>query len=584
MVARFGRWGLPVNPRMTRCDSAEALIAAYRAIEADRANLGYDIDGVVYKVDRLDLQQRLGFVSRSPRWAIAHKFPAEQATTLLERIEIQVGRTGALTPVAKLKPVTVGGVVVSNATLHNEDEIRRKDVREGDTVIVQRAGDVIPQVVSVVLDKRPDGAEPFVFPTVCPACGSHAVREVNPRTGREDAVRRCTGGLICPAQAVERLRHFVSRHAFDIEGLGEKQIVAFYNDGLIASPADIFTLEARDARSLKKLKDREGWGPTSARNLFAAIEVRRRIALSRLIFALGIRHVGETTARLLAQAFGTWEAFAAAVTEAADRTAPAWHELNAIDGIGEVVAEAVTDFFAEAHNRDALRLLLAEIEVERAEPRVAIESPVAGKTVVFYGLAREDDAGRGEGARRIARRQGRRIGVRQDGSRGGGSGGGLQAEEGGGARYRGDRRGRLARARRRTMIGPGIVTEFFLMKMFRLGGGWLAVAAFAALGSWGLNSLLPIPRSGPRCRGRFAADAGRRRRLHPPRRRTMPCRTTRCRTARPCPATRCPAANPLRTTRLRRTARLHRTARPARTANRGTRRPATRSRPTARPR
>lgn len=385
MVACFGRWGLPVNPRMTRCDSAEALIAAYRAIEADRANLGYDIDGVVYKVDRLDLQQRLGFVSRSPRWAIAHKFPAEQATTLLERIEIQVGRTGALTPVAKLKPVTVGGVVVSNATLHNEDEIRRKDVREGDTVIVQRAGDVIPQVVSVVLDKRPEGAEPFVFPIVCPACGSHAVREVNPRTGREDAVRRCTGGLICPAQAVERLRHFVSRHAFDIEGLGEKQIVAFYNDGLIASPADIFTLEARDARSLKKLKDREGWGPTSARNLFAAIEARRRIALSRLIFALGIRHVGETTARLLAQAFGTWEAFAAAVTEAADRTAPAWHELNAIDGIGEVVAEAVTDFFAEAHNRDALRLLLAEIEVERAEPRVAIESPVAGKTVVFTG-------------------------------------------------------------------------------------------------------------------------------------------------------------------------------------------------------
>ena len=383
MLALFRAWGFPVNPRIRRCETVDEVIAYYRETEAERAGLGYDIDGVVYKVDRLDLQARLGFVSRSPRWAVAHKFPAEQATTVLEAIEIQVGRTGALTPVARLTPVTVGGVVVANATLHNEDEIARKDVRVGDTVIVQRAGDVIPQVVGPVLERRPEGAEPFVFPTVCPACGSHAVREINPRTGKEDAVRRCTGGLICPAQSVERLRHFVSRHAFDIEGLGEKQIAAFHADGLINEPADIFTLEARDRASLKKLKDREGFGATSVGNLFKAIDTRRRVGLDRFVFALGIRHVGETTARLIARTYGTWEAFWTAMTEQPAEAAVA--ELDAIEGIGETLAEAVVDFFQEAHNREALGRLLAEVTVEKVEAPKATGSQVAGKTVVFTG-------------------------------------------------------------------------------------------------------------------------------------------------------------------------------------------------------
>ena len=257
-------WGFPLNPLAKLTNSVEEMLDTYRDIESGRAGLDYDIDGVVYKLDRLDLQQRLGFVSRSPRYAVAHKFPAEKATTILRDIEIQVGRTGALTPVAKLEPVTVGGVVVQNATLHNEDEIARKDVRIGDTVIVQRAGDVIPQILGVVEAKRPKGAKRFSFPTVCPACGSHAVREVNPTTGKEDVVRRCTGGLICPAQRVERLKHFVSRNAFDIEGLGEKHIKSFYDDGLIQSPQDIFTLAERDTALAKRLEAREGWGETSA--------------------------------------------------------------------------------------------------------------------------------------------------------------------------------------------------------------------------------------------------------------------------------------------------------------------------------
>ena len=301
VIEAMGRWGFATNPLMRRCASAEEMLAFYREVEEQRATLGYDIDGIVYKVDRLDLQGRLGFVSRSPRWAIAHKFPAEQAVTVLEAIDIQVGRTGALTPVARLKPVTVGGVVVSNATLHNEDEIARKDVRIGDTVVVQRAGDVIPQIVRVMEEHRPKGAKPYEFPETCPECGSHAVREINPKTGKPDAVRRCTGGLVCPAQAVERLKHFVSRNAFDIEGLGAKQVEAFYHDGRIMRPADIFTLEERDKKSLKKLKDKEGWGDTSAKNLFAAIEERRKVGLDRFLFALGIRHIGETTARLLAR-------------------------------------------------------------------------------------------------------------------------------------------------------------------------------------------------------------------------------------------------------------------------------------------
>ena len=378
-------WGFPLNPLAKLTSSVEEMLDTYRDIESGRAGLDYDIDGVVYKLDRLDLQQRLGFVSRSPRYAVAHKFPAEKATTILRDIEIQVGRTGALTPVAKLEPVTVGGVVVQNATLHNEDEIARKDVRIGDTVIVQRAGDVIPQILGVVEGKRPKGAKRFSFPTVCPACGSHAVREVNPGTGKEDAVRRCTGGLICPAQRVERLKHFVSRNAFDIEGLGEKHIKAFYDDGLIQSPQDIFTLAGRDRRSTARLEAREGWGGTSAAKLFAAIEARRRVKLDRFIYALGIPHVGEITGRLLARACGSIEAFRDAMLAAArDRAGEAYAELDNIEGIGPTVAEAIADFFAEPHNVEVVDELLREV---RPEPLEAIDhaSPISGKTVVFTG-------------------------------------------------------------------------------------------------------------------------------------------------------------------------------------------------------
>lgn len=383
-VEQMAAWGFVINPQMKRCESVEEMLAVYRGIEQQRASLGYDIDGVVYKVDRLDWQRRLGFVSRAPRWATAHKFPAEQATTILRDIEIQVGRTGALTPVAKLDPVTVGGVVVSNATLHNEDEIERKGVWIGDTVTIQRAGDVIPQVLGAVLERRPADAKPFEFPTLCPACGSNAVREHNAKTGKLDAVRRCTGGLICPAQAKERLKHFVSRNAFDIEGLGTKQVEAFYEEGMIQRPADIFTLRQRDQRSLKKLKDREGYGETSARNLFDAIDERRNVSLDRFIYALGMRHVGETTARLLARTYGTIEALNEALTAAADRENDAWADLVNIDGIGEVVAEAIVDFFAEPHNQEVLSDLLAEVSPEPMEA-VAAESPVSGKTVVFTG-------------------------------------------------------------------------------------------------------------------------------------------------------------------------------------------------------
>jgi len=341
VIAAYKRWGLPTNPLMQVCRDAQELLAFYRETGEKRSTLGYDIDGVVYKVDDLALQERLGFVSRSPRWAIAHKFPAEQAQTQLQAIEIQVGRTGALTPVAKLVPVTVGGVVVSNATLHNEDEITRKDVRVGDTVIVQRAGDVIPQVVAVVLEKRPTHSSRYVFPHICPACGSHAVREADDKTGEIDVVRRCTGGLICPAQAVERLKHFVSRNAFDIEGLGDERIELFYADGRILRPADIFTLAARDARSQKRLADQKGFGAKSASNLFASIEARRTISLQRFLYALGIRHIGETTSRDLASAFGTWEAVHAAITAAlAARPGPDWLRFMGIAGLGEKTAHA----------------------------------------------------------------------------------------------------------------------------------------------------------------------------------------------------------------------------------------------------
>lgn len=395
MVKSLNAFGFKTNPLTRLCTSVEELLEHYHAIETDRANLGYDIDGVVYKVDDLSLQQRLGFVSRSPRWALAHKFPAQQAMTVLEDIEINVGRTGSLNPIAKLKPVTVGGVVVSNATLHNEDYIRGiggngevirngADIRIGDTVVVLRAGDVIPKVLDVVLDKRPADSKPYSFPTNCPACGSHAVREVNPRTGKEDSVRRCTGGLICPAQARERLKHFVSRNAFDIEGLGEQRIEEFYAEGLIRSPQDIFRLEARNKASLQRLENREGWGATSTKNLFAAVEARRTIALNRFIFALGIPHVGETSARLLARHFGTFEALRETAQAAADPASEAHADLTSIGGIGPVVAEAIVEFFKEKHNEEMLDALLAEVTTVPIEA-AASDSPVAGKTVVFTG-------------------------------------------------------------------------------------------------------------------------------------------------------------------------------------------------------
>ena len=395
MVKCLNAFGFKTNPLTRLCTSVEELLEHYHAIEADRANLGYDIDGVVYKVDDLSLQQRLGFVSRSPRWALAHKFPAQQAMTVLEDIEINVGRTGSLNPIAKLKPVTVGGVVVSNATLHNEDYIRGiggngevirngVDIRIGDTVVVLRAGDVIPKVLDVVLDKRPADSKPYSFPTNCPACGSHAVRELNPRTGKEDSVRRCTGGLICPAQARERLKHFVSRNAFDIEGLGEQRIEEFYAEGLIRSPQEIFRLEARNKASLQRLENREGWGATSAKNLFAAIDARRTIPLNRFIFALGIPHVGETSARVLARHFGTFEALRETAQAAADPASEAHADLTSIGGIGPVVAEAIVEFFKEKHNEEMLDALLAEVITVPMEA-AASDSPVAGKTVVFTG-------------------------------------------------------------------------------------------------------------------------------------------------------------------------------------------------------
>ena len=387
MVEAFANWGLPVNPLMRICETSEDLLEFYREIGERRASLGYDIDGVVYKVNRLDYQERLGFVSRSPRWAIAHKFPAEQAVTILRDIEIQVGRTGSLTPVAKLEPVTVGGVVVSNATLHNEDEIARKDVRIGDTVVVQRAGDVIPQIVRIVAEKRPSTATPFLFPKTCPVCGSHAVREADESPGAGGVVRRCTGGLICPAQAKERLKHFVSRLAFDIEGLGEEKIELFFEDGLIRRPADIFTLEANDKKSLTQLKNRKGMGAKSVDKLFRAIDARRTIGLDRFIFALGIRHVGETTAKDLAKAYQTFEALRAAVEAAVREGKPseAYADIDAIEGIGETVVDALVDFFSEPHNVEALDDLLTHVSVAPYVRVQATDSPITGKTVVFTG-------------------------------------------------------------------------------------------------------------------------------------------------------------------------------------------------------
>lgn len=368
-------WGFRTNPLARLCRGTDELLAHYADMESRRATLDYDIDGMVYKVNRLDWQQRLGFVSRAPRWAIAHKFSAERAETALNRIDIQVGRTGVLTPVAHLEPVTVGGVVVSRATLHNEDEIARKDIREGDWVIIQRAGDVIPQVVEVVVEKRPPDSRPFAFPDTCPQCGSLAVREDG------EAARRCTGGLICPAQAVERLKHFVSRDAFDIEGLGGRHIEAFWKDGLIRAPGDIFRLPGR----AEEIAEREGWGAQSVRNLVRALEERRTIALERLIYALGIPQVGRATARLLARHYGTLAAWRAAMTAARDPDSEVYRDLINIDGIGPSVAGDILAFFAEPHNIAVLDDLERELTVEPFRAPAAQASPIAGKTVVFTG-------------------------------------------------------------------------------------------------------------------------------------------------------------------------------------------------------
>ena len=384
MVAAFRDWGFPVNPLTARCTDAAALIAHYRMIEAQRSSLGYDIDGVVYKVDDIALQKRLGFVARSPRWAVAHKFPAERATTLLEAIDIQVGRTGAHTPVAKLRPVTVGGVVVSNATLHNAEEIARKDIRVGDTVVIQRAGDVIPQVVEVVAEARPADSVPYVFPHLCRCDLATALVRETTAAGEEGAVARCTGEFACPFQRIEHLRHFVSRRAFDIEGLGEKQIALFFDKGLIREPADIFTLEARDTASLTKIANFEGFGATSVKKLFEAIDARRTVALDRFIFALGIRHVGETTARVLARAYGSWMAFEAACRRIAAGDAEARADLTSLDQIGDAVSGALSEFFAEPHNAAMVDRLAAEVTISDAEQPKA-DTAVAGKTVVFTG-------------------------------------------------------------------------------------------------------------------------------------------------------------------------------------------------------
>ncbi|ETX15538.1 NAD-dependent DNA ligase LigA [Roseivivax halodurans JCM 10272] len=382
--------GFVTNELFRKCCGPDDLISYYKELEEQRSTLDYDIDGIVYKVDDLALQRRLGFRSTTPRWAIAHKFPAELAWTRLEAIEIQVGRTGALSPVARLTPVTVGGVVVSNATLHNEDYIAGRDsrgepirggrdIREGDWVQVYRAGDVIPKIADVDLSKRPEGSEPYAFPEVCPECGSDAIREEG------DSVRRCSGGMSCPAQAVEKLKHFVSRAAFDIEGLGSKQVEQFYRDGWIREPVDIFELRERYGQGGRQLKNREGWGEKSAQNLFAAIDERRRIPLGRLIFALGIRHVGEVNANLLARHYGTWAAFDAAMREAAPMEGAAWDELNGIDGIGQVLAQSLVATVNQDAERASIERLLAHLEVEEAARPQTDGSPVAGKTVVFTG-------------------------------------------------------------------------------------------------------------------------------------------------------------------------------------------------------
>ncbi len=372
--------GFPVNPYNKVCRNEQELLNSFETLMENRADLPYDIDGIVYKVNDLELQKRLGFLTRTPRWAIAHKFPAEQAITRLNNIRVQVGRTGALTPVADLEPVNVGGVLVSHATLHNEDEIKRKDIRIGDMVIIQRAGDVIPQVVSVLTEKRSTELPEFQFPTVCPECGAHAIRE------EDEAVRRCTGGLSCPAQAVERLKHFVSREAFNIEGLGDKVIDEFYKEGIIKTPYDIFTLEERNkpadlfsASQSLNLENREGWGKKSVSKLFDAINKSKSISLQKFIYALGIRQVGTATAYLIAKHYHTFTAFMSAMVQQDLQL------LVSIDGIGPAMAKDIVEFFKEEHNLAVINDLLSVISIEEFEGIANTTSEIFGKTIVFTG-------------------------------------------------------------------------------------------------------------------------------------------------------------------------------------------------------
>lgn len=376
---KLAAWGFAEAKPHALCNTQHEMMDYYAQVQVLRPDLDYEIDGVVYKVNRLDLQARLGFVSRAPRWATAHKFPAERAVTVLNGIDIQVGRTGALTPVARLEPITVGGVVVSNATLHNEDEIARKDVRIGDHVVVQRAGDVIPQIVEVLKDKRTGKEKKFHYPEKCPVCDSLAIREEG------EAVRRCTGGLICDAQAIERLKHFVSRLAFDIEGMGEKIIEEFWEVGILRSPADIFRLEEANKSLNPPLQEWDGWGDLSARNLFQAINSRRVISLPRFIYALGIRQIGEATARKLAIVYGSFDNLRGAMNEAQNHASAAYADLTAVEDIGPSVADDLLGFFAEQHNQDVLDDLLNQIEIEPFVAPIVKDSPVAGKTVVFTG-------------------------------------------------------------------------------------------------------------------------------------------------------------------------------------------------------
>ena len=461
MLEKFTAYGFVVNPLVRRCETLEQMLKFYRDIESKRARLGYDIDGVVYKVDRLDLRERLGFVSRSPRWATAHKFPAEQAETVLEDIEIQVGRTGKLAPVARLRPVTVGGVVVRNATLHNEDEIARKDVRIGDTVVIQRAGDVIPQIVRVLEDKRPKNAKPYKFPTKCPVCGSHAVREVDEKTGKQDVDRRCTGGLICDAQTVERLRYFVGRDAFDIEGLGGTMIELFHEKDLLKEPADIFALTEKPEKVSKVLAEHratlsgerraaEGKDPVKTKakkedredkvveNLMAAIEARRKIGLDRLINALGIRHVGETTARLIARHYRTINAFLKGMESGEargragkpgrDRRRGGGSDLRFLRGTAQCEGAAPVAATARCPGHGGARQNLARVRQDGG----------------LHRHAGKDDQTGSQGPRRKPGRQSLRLRLRQDRYCGGRTGRRFKAERGAETRCHGDGRRRLA--------------------------------------------------------------------------------------------------------------------------------------------